>query len=394
MRTIDTKKVLIVRTSTVPMSLRILLKGQLSYLNKYFEVVGISSQGLELAEIEKQEGIKTYPIKMERKISPVSDIASIIKMIILLKKLKPYIIHSITPKAGLLSMIAGYFAGIPIRMHTFTGLIFPSRKGFMHLLLKNMDRLTCAFATHIIPEGEGVKHDLISYSVTRKPLKVIGNGNVNGINIEYFSNEAINEEILIQTRMTWQITPDNFVYIFAGRLVKDKGINELVAAFNNINKQYSHTKLLLVGDYEHRLDPLYSQTLDLIKNHLNIIHVGFQSDIRSFLAVSNVLVFPSYREGFPNVPMQAGAMGLPCIVTDINGCNEIIKHNVNGIIIPPKKVPVIENAMLELLVDNEKYKYLAKNARPLIIERYEEQTVWQLIKEEYDAQLKKLDIIA
>lgn len=387
------KKYKLFRIAAAPESLCILLKGQLAYLNKYFDITGIASNDKSIENLAIEEGINIKGIEIARNISVGGDILSLIRLFSFFKKEKPLIIHSITPKAGLLSMIAGYFSGVPIRIHTFTGLIFPSRKGFMHWLLKNMDCLTCSFATHIIPEGEGVKYDLIRYNVTNKSLKVIGNGNVNGIDSTYFSRTAIIEEMVVQTRNTWHIQPNNFVYIFIGRLVKDKGINELVTAFVHVNKHYPHTKLLLVGVYEQKLDPLDPNTIDTISNQSNIIRTGFQTDIRSFLAVSNVLVFPSYREGFPNVPMQAGSMGLPSIVTNINGCNEIIQDDVNGIIIPPKDTSALENAMIELLENNEKREQLAQNARPLIVARYEQQMLWQLIKQEYDEQLKKANII-
>jgi len=387
-------KLKLIITSTVAISLDYLLKGQLGYLQNYFEVVAVSGADEHLNKVAIRERVKIQSVSMHRNISLIEDIASLWKLYRYLLREQPSIIHSITPKAGLLSMVAGYFAGVPIRMHTFTGLIFPSRNGFMHWLLKNMDRLTCKFATHIVPEGEGVKWDLIRYHVTYKPLKVIGNGNVNGIDTTYFSRSSITELAIQHTNNSWHINSHDFVYIFIGRLVKDKGINELVEAFIQVNERYPQTKLLLVGDYEQKLDPLQEVTKDAIKKHPKIIHTGFQLDIRPYLAVSDVLTFPSYREGFPNVVMQAGAMGLSSIVSNINGCNEIIQENVNGMIIPSKDIHALENAMIELLENNDKRKRLAQNARPLIVEKYEQEMVWQLIKQEYDEQLKRANIIA
>lgn len=386
-------KTKLIRTSTVAMSLDFLLKGQLGYLQNHYDVIAVSGADEHLKTVAVRERVQTKSIPMHRSISLFADIVSLLKLYRYFRKEKPSIIHSITPKAGLLSMVAGYFAGIPIRMHTFTGLIFPARKGFMHGLLKNMDRITCTFATHIIPEGEGVKRDLIRYRVTRKPLKVIGHGNVNGIDTSCFSKAAISEDVRFQIRNTWQIKPGDFVYVFVGRLVKDKGINELVSAFVKVNNRSPQTKLLLVGDFEPELDPLDQQTMDVIANHTHIIPVGFQSDVRPFLAVSNALVFPSYREGFPNVPMQACSMDLPCIVSDINGCNEIILHEDNGLIIPVKDEPAIEEAMIRLLEDQTLYQHLVSNARNSIVDRYDQLTLWKLIKEEYDEQLRQAGLV-
>ena len=147
----------IIRTSTVPESLYGLLKGQLKYLSQYFEVVGVSSKGQFLKETSKREEIRTIDVDMERGISPFKDLISLFKLYKVLLKEKPLIIHSITPKAGLLSMLAAKFAGVPIRMHTFTGLIFPTRKGYVQKLLISMDKLLCWAATNIYPEGNGVK---------------------------------------------------------------------------------------------------------------------------------------------------------------------------------------------------------------------------------------------
>ena len=166
-------------------------------------------------------------------------------------------------------------------------------------------------------------------------------------------------------------------------MVTDKGINELVGAFEKIEKEYQNVKLLLVGDYENELDPLSSKTLEIIKQNKAIISVGFQNDVRSFFAIADCLVFPSYREGFPNVVMQAGAMSLPCIVSDINGCNEIIVQNKNGLLIPVKNQNVIFEAMKLVISDVELFNEMKKVAREMIVKRYEQQVVWLSILKEY-----------
>lgn len=383
----------LIRTSTVPISLKVLLKGQLSYLNNDFEVIALSSPGKELKEIEIQEGIKTFPIKMERKISPIKDLISIFKMTVQLRELKPTIIHSITPKAGLVSMISAKLAGVPIRIHTFTGLIFPTATGLKKIILKNVDRVICYCATDIIPEGNGVRKDLIENKITNKELQIIGNGNVNGIDLEYFSKDVELCRQANKIRQSLLIKDSNFVFSFIGRIVEDKGIIELLEAFENVQKRYINTHLIIAGPFEEDSEKFNSRIINRFKIIPNIHWMGFVSDIRPILVASNVLVLPSYREGFPNVVIQAGAMDLPCVVTDISGCNEIIKNDINGLIVPPKNVYALENALLELIIDDEKRKLLAQNARPLIVERYEQQKVWQLIKQKYIKQLKEANII-
>ena len=379
------KSVKVVRVSTVAMSLDILLKGQLKYLNHYFQVTAVSGEDKHLDSIRKREGVPTKSINIKRHISIFHDLISLFKLYIYFKKSKPQIVHSITPKAGLLSMVAGYFAKVPIRIHSFTGLVFPTKSGWMQMLLIRMDRLLCACATHVYPEGEGVKQDLLTYKITKKPLKVIHNGNINGIDLDFFNPKRFKDQLPV-IREGLGFLPDDFVFVFVGRLVGDKGINELVAAFEKSSKKDTSKsiKLLLVGPYENQLDPLELNTMTAIKSNNNIITTGFKDDVRPFLAASNVFVFPSYREGFPNVVLQAGAMGLPSIVTDINGCNEIIRSDVNGIIIPVKDMQAIYNAMKKLVNDKSYYNKLQDKSRPLIVKNYSQSDLWNALFMEYN----------
>ncbi len=374
----------IIRISTVPMSLSGLLTGQLNYMSNYFEVVGVSSKdGDKLENVTKQEKIKTIPVEIKRQISPINDLITVWQLYKVLKKEKPFIVHSITPKAGLLGMIASKLAGVPHRLHTFTGLIFPTKTGFVKQLLINTDKILCYCATKIYPEGQGIKNDLINYKITSKPLKVIGNGNVNGINIDHFNPNNYGTEFSSNLKKEFEISENDYVFVFIGRLVKDKGINELISAFNELNSKLENAKLLLVGDYEHHLDPLKEDTLEVIKNNKNIISTGWVDDVRPYFTISDVLVFPSYREGFPNVVMQAGAMGLASIVTDINGANEIIIPNKNGVIIPPMNKDKLKEMMLKFY--NDEIIIDSKTCRDLIVNRYEQSILWNAQLNEYQS---------
>ncbi len=373
----------LIRTATVAMSLDLLLKGQLDFLNENYNVIAVSGEDNHLLQVKEREKVNTVDISLKREISPIKDLISLVRLFILFKKEKPLIVHSITPKAGLLSMIAAYFARVPVRIHTFTGLVFPSKNRALQQLLITMDRMLCKCATNVYPEGEGVKNDLIQFKITSKPLKVIANGNINGIDLEHFNPENISEASSQKLSTSLGIETNDFVFIFIGRLVADKGINELIAAFSKLSKQKNNIKLLLVGPFEQEIDPISKETLLEIQNNLNIISTGYQEDIRNYLDLAKVLVFPSYREGFPNVVLQAGAMGLPSIVTNINGCNEIIKDNYNGIIIPIKNEITIFDAMQLVLEDKKKLLFLQSNARASIEARFDQQVVWKAILEEY-----------
>jgi glycosyltransferase involved in cell wall biosynthesis len=308
----------LIRITTISESLNYLLKGQLGFLNKYFEVIGVASGKEILNKVSEREGIRCIHIPMKREINFIADIESLFFLIFLFFRERPYIVHANTPKGSLLAMAAAWCTRVPNRIYTVTGLRFETANGRFRNLLICIEKVTCWFATKVIPEGDGVKNTLLKENITDKPLSIISNGNINGIDINFFD---LNPEIIKEAEKLRNDDVD-FTFVFVGRLVKDKGINELIHAFCRLYEENSKLSLFLVGTIEKNLDPLLIEVEKLIFHHPGIRFVGFQNDIRPFLAASDALVFPSYREGFPNVVLQAGAMGLPSIVTDINGCNE------------------------------------------------------------------------
>lgn len=376
-----TEKKKVLRVSTIPLSLNLLLKGQLKMLNEEYEVVAVSSPGEDLKMVEEREGVRVVELPMERRISLFKDIRSLWAMIKLIRKEKPWMVYSLTPKAGLVTMIAGKLCGVPVRVHMFTGLVFPTATGLKRQILMFTDRLTCFCATVVNPEGEGVKRDLERYHISSKPLTIIGNGNINGLDMEFYDRTP---EVLERAKAYQK--EGTTTYCFVGRIVGDKGINELVSAFKRLHAKHPATRLLLVGPFEDNLDPVSEETRNTIETLSAIEAVGWQSDVRPFLAASDVFVFPSYREGFPNVVMQAGALGLPSIVTDINGSNEIIRNEENGVIIPSKDEEALYQTLKDTLENPDKWKTIAANARESIARRYEQQILWKEIKKFYKQQ--------
>ncbi|KRD07482.1 glycosyl transferase family 1 [Flavobacterium sp. Root901] len=378
----------LIRITTVPLSLKTLLKGQNRFMSSYYEVIGISSAGKELSDVNLDEGIRVLSVEMTRKISPAKDLKSLYKLYIILKKEKPFIVHSHTPKAGIISMLAAKFAGVPFRLHTVAGLPLMEATGNKRKLLNLVEKLTYRFATNVYPNSKGLYDFIVENKFADKAkLKVLGNGSSNGINTNHFDANLISSEQKTLLAKHLNIIPTDFVFIFVGRLVSDKGINELVKSFNELSKDYSNAKLILVGPFEEELDPLDLNTLQIIKENSKILSVGFQQDVRSYFAISDCLVFPSYREGFPNVVMQAGAMGLPSIVSDINGCNEIIEDGINGIIVPVKNAQSIYDSMKRMISDSELKNSLKEKSREMIVSRYDQKVIWDAILDEY----KKLE---
>ena len=370
----------LIRLTTADISLNLLLKGQLRFLNQYFEVVGVSSDTGLLKGVGEREGIRTIAVPMHREIALGADIVCLWKLYRLFRRERPDILHSNTPKGSLLAMIAGWLARVPVRIYLVTGLRYQGANGMLRWVLRTMERLTCRFATKVIPEGNGVKQALIADHITQKPLEILHYGNINGLDTSYFSP---NVALRAQQRERLGFSDDDFVFIFIGRIVKDKGMNELAWAMRQLVSNHPHARLLLVGPFESELDPLEGDNEQFFREHSSVAYVGYQADVRPFLAAADALVFPSYREGFPNVVLQAGAMGLPSIVTDINGCNEVITDGVNGRIIQPRDREALLQMMSLFVEDAAHVSAMAEKARTVICERYDQQDVWRALLEMY-----------
>lgn len=359
----------IIRTVTVPQSIGFFEEVMLRMKVDGYETVVVTSPGKELEAFKQRNPEeKTIEVQMERHISLTKDIKSLWQMMKVMRKEKPYMVHSMTPKAGLITMLAAWLTGVPIRIHTFTGLVWPTTSGVKRKILMATDWITCACATHIIPEGQGVLDDLKNNKVCRKPMKVLGFGNVRGVDMERF-NPARFEDV--------KKDENKFRFLFVGRIVGDKGINELVEAFVRLNKEYTNTQLTLVGKYEDNLDPVKPETLNTIEENSSIDACGPRNgdDLLVEYIKSDCFVMPSYREGFPNTVMEAGAMGLPSVVTDINGSREIIIHGENGLIVPSKNADALYAAMKQMVEDASVREKMAVNARPLIDSRFEKSFV-------------------
>lgn len=364
------KKKFIILT-TVPMSL-FFFKGQVGVLKTAFDIEVISSPGDGLQRFCEREDVVGYPIKIFREISLINDAKSLFKLIRLFKKLKPEIIHGNTPKAGNLSMIAGWLTGVPHRIYCIHGLRYQGASGFKRVLLKTMERISCKFATDVMTVSFGVKRLLNDENIYKGDVNIIWNGSVNGIDTTHFSPDSVDETAL---RTQYNLSNKQVVFGFVGRLVRDKGVNELIEAFVEIHKKYSNTRLLLVGDYEDS-DPVTEQSRNAIANHPHIIFGGWQKDIRPFLKIMDIFTFPSYREGFGLSLMEAAAMNVPAISSNITGCNEIIEDGYNGRLISSKSAVELKKAMEEFVLNPQLIKQMSGVSRQYVIDKYEQKQLW------------------
>ena len=367
----------IIRTVTVSQSLGFCREVMVEMREKGYEMVSVCSPGEELERLQSEDGFHCVAVPMERRMAPLKDLRSLGRLIRVFRAERPQMVHSMTPKAGLLCMMAAWITRVPRRVHTFTGLVWPTATGLQRRILMLTDWLTCACATHVIPEGQGVMHDL--QQITHKPMRVLGYGNVRGVDMTYWSRENVDAEQVKKLR-----AEGVFTFVYVGRIVRDKGIGELVEAFVKVRQEHK-ARLVIVGQREDNLDPVSEKTLRLMETCADIVCVGPKhgKDLLAHYASADCFVLPSYREGFPNTVLEAGAMGLPSIVTDINGSSEIVENGRNGLIVPPKDVRSLVEAMECMMTDNGMREQMAKLARPMIESRFEKGFVMKCMLDFY-----------
>ena len=381
----------LIRITTVPMALRYLLPGQMRFMKEQgFDVLMVSADGKEREEVIANEGCSHIIVPMTRKITPFKDLSCLWKLIRLFKKEKPDIVHTHTPKAGLLGMLAAKFSGVKVRIHTVAGMPLMVEKGFKFTLLKNIEKLTYRAATQVWPNS----YSLLNYIkqnnfCSEKKLQVINRGSSNGINLQRFDRDTLDAAVLESVKLSLQYDPQLRYLLCIGRLVKDKGITELVDAFVSLQHEYDDIRLILVGQFEPELDPLPETTLEEITTNPAIIHVEWSPHVEYYLSLSSLFVFPSHREGFPNVLLQAGALKLPVICSSIPGNVDIVENEITGLRFDVADTKGLEK-QVSFALDNPGFMRAASERLYQNIRNFfGQQNIWHAIHSEYVKLLNK-----
>jgi glycosyltransferase involved in cell wall biosynthesis len=375
----------LIRVTTVPISLKLLLAGQMKYMKEAgWDVLMVSADGKEINEIEKGEGCTHYTVPFTRKITPLHDIVCLWKLYGLFKQEKPDIVHSHTPKAGLLSMWAAKLAGVKVRIHTVAGLPYMVAEKQKKSLLVQMEKSTYASATEVWPNSKSLREFIIKEGLAEpEKLKVIGEGSSNGIDLKKFNRNSLKENHLVAATMRIMPSENDFIILAIGRLVKDKGIEELVQAFVG-SKLADRAKLVLLGSFEQDLNPLDQEVVRKIQDHPRIVQIEWTDHVAHYLALADVLVHASHREGFPNVLLEAGAMQVPIICSDIIGNLDIVTNKKTGLVFPVKKTDVLKDALEFAYVKRDYMQSLADNLFEEVTTKYERGKMHHLILEEYN----------
>jgi glycosyltransferase involved in cell wall biosynthesis len=374
----------LIRITTVPISLKLLLAGQMKYMKERgWEVITVSAEGRELDQVKRNEGVQHLVVPFTRKITPLADLKCIWQLIQLFNREKPDIVHTHTPKAGLLGMIAANLAGVKIRIHTLAGIPAMAAEGGKKSLLETAEKWTYSNATEVWPNSQGLRKFAVKNGLCpESKLRVIGKGSTNGVDLEKYSREALKENHLVAATMRILPGDDEFIILAVGRLVKDKGIEELVSAFLN-SKITNRSKLVLLGAFEQDLNPLSAETIATIQDHPKIIQIDWSDHVSHYLALADVLVHPSHREGFPNVLLEAGAMQVPVICSDIIGNSDIITQQKTGLMFPVKDAVALKEALEFAFVKRDRMAQYAINLYQEVVTNYDRKKIHQEILANY-----------
>lgn len=367
------------------MALRYLLPGQMRFMAANgFDVLMISADGKELPEVIEREQCRHIIVPMTRKITPFTDLKCLFRLIKIFRKEKPDIVHTHTPKAGLLGMLAAKFCGIKVRIHTVAGLPLMVEKGFKYQLLKFIEKLTYAAANHVWPNSHSLMQFISKHKLCKTTrLNIIAKGSTNGIAVNRFNKENLDEKIINEIKEQIHYSTGQTYLLCIGRLVKDKGLIELVHVFLQLQKENVNLKLILVGEYENALDPLPEATLLEIENNTSIIHINWSNRVEYFMHLADFFVFPSHREGFPNVLLQAGSMGLPVICSHITGNIDIVTTNETGLIFESGNEQQMLKLLQYALLHQQHMQDMAKKLQQHVRENYRQENIWQNMLEAY-----------
>ncbi len=379
----------LIRITTVPMALRYLLPGQMKFMKEHgFEVLMVSADGKELPDVIAAESCRHIIVPMTRKITPLQDLKCLYQLIKLFKKERPDIVHTHTPKAGLLGMLAAKYCGVPIRIHTVAGMPLMVEKGFKLRLLTFIEKLTYRAANHVWPNSQSLYDYITAHAFTSaQKLQVISKGSTNGINTQRFNTQVLEQKTIDSIKSGIGYSPGHIYLLCIGRLVADKGIVELVQAFESVQKSQSNIRLILVGDFEAALDPLPQQILAQIQTNPGIIHISWTQQVEYYMHIANLFVFPSHREGFPNVLLQAGAMQLPIICSRIPGNIDIVTHGATGLIFETASVQAMETCVRYALDHPAAMQQMAASLHQIVISDYRRENIWQNILTTYNSLL-------
>lgn len=374
----------LVHITTVPESLGF-LRGQVGYMKaRGFEIIGLSSPGEFLTRFAKREGIQVYDVEMPRRVTPVRDAISLLKLVWLLRRIRPQIVHAHTPKGGLLGMISAWVARIPVRVYHMRGLPFLTATGWKRRLLVWSERVSCCLAQQVLCVSRSNQAIAVETGLCRpEKIKVLLRGSGNGVDADDRFNPAnVSMSCREETRSKYHIPADAAVIGFIGRIVRSKGIVELAKAWGILRTEFPDLHLVLIGPIE-REDPIPLDVENVLRRDSRVHLLGVEYNMPPLYASIDLVVLPTHREGFPNVLLEAAAMKLPVIATRVTGCIDAVQDGVTGALVPPHDPESLAQAIRSYVKDPELRLMHGEAARDQVLREFRPEDIWQAIHQEY-----------
>ena len=384
----------IARVSTVPFFVAAQLKLQIAALGRLgAQVSVVTSDEPELASLQGLEGVRCVPINIPRAISPWHDLLALIRLARFCRKERIQIAHSTTPKAGLLTALAAFVAGVPLRLHTFTGQPWVNMRGPKRWLLRSCDRLIGRLNSRCYADSASQRRFLVEQGIIEAGrISVVGAGSLAGVDVQRFDRHRISAVQGESLRRELNIPEKAPVVLYLGRITVDKGVRELLQAFEALKAAGSAAHLLLVGRFD-----VGSGVSGAISPHdverLRDAHfVKYTESPESYMAIADVLCLPSYREGFGTVVIEAAAMGVPAVGTEIYGLTDAIVPGETGLLVPPRNVSELLAALKNILDDGPLRARMGEAARQRARALFDAADVNRLVIDEYCGLLAKTKV--
>lgn len=377
------KIVKLLQITTVPETLSF-LKGQTGYMKaRGFEVHALSSPGEFLTEFAGSEQVSVYAVKMHRRITPLQDIYAIFQVWLHLRQIRPQIVHAHTPKGGLVGTISAWLAGVPVRIYHIRGLPFMTATGYKRLLLRWSEKVSCLLANQVLCVSHSIREVAVAEICPADKVKVLLGGSGNGVDASGKFNPAqVGEHTRQEIRKKYGIPGEALVVGFVGRIVRDKGIAELVAAWKTLRAEFPNLHLLMVGSSEPQ-DAVSPDIENLLTSDERIHLTGVVYNTAPVYAAMDILTLPTYREGLPNVPLEAAAMELPVVATLIPGCIDAVQDGVTGTLVPPRNAEALADAIRMYLHDSELRRQHGQVGRDRVLREFRQEAIWEAVYQEY-----------
>jgi glycosyltransferase involved in cell wall biosynthesis len=384
----------LLHVTTVPVSL-FFLRGQPGFMRAHgLEVHAVSSPGPDLEQFAREESVEVHAVEMRRAISPVQDLGAIAGLVRLMRRLKPDIVHAHTPKGGLLGMAAASLARVPVRIYHLHCLPLVTSRGVQRALLRSADRAACMLAHRVLCVSNSIRELAVAEGlVDPGRIEVFGHGSISGVDAEgRFRPGPASEAAGRTERARWGIPEGALVIGFVGRLVRDKGVADLAQAWRRLRGDFPEAHLLVVGLEETR-DPLPPGVLEALRADPRVHLTGWRWDTPPLFAAMDIVVLPSYREGFGVVLLEGAAMALPVVGTDIPGGREALVDGITGLLVPARDATVLESALARYLRDPDLRRRHGSAGRERVLRDFRPEVLWAALLEVYEAEAARAGLL-